>query len=98
MHAQTGSSAQVLVEYQDWPALVSLALQRPGERGQHLDAALHALARAAASEPEAGVEVHIQAILTAIAADPALSETLTPLSVIGTLQVRTLDPQPTVCT
>ena len=77
----------MLVEYKDWPAVVALALQRPGDRGQLLEAALQALARAASTAPQAGVDAHIQAILTAITADPTLAETLTPLSVIGTLQV-----------
>ena len=43
----------MLIEYQDWPALTKLALERPGEHGQHLEAALQALARAAATPDSA---------------------------------------------
>jgi hypothetical protein len=61
---------QVLIEYEDWPALVRAALERPGDRGQHLEAALCALA-AAAAPPAEGVRAGADGAESARHADVA---------------------------
>jgi hypothetical protein len=77
---------QTLVEYKDWPALVALGLERPGEHGHYLEAVLAALARESGENPSSGADEYIRSILLTISSDAELSETLTPLSLIGTLQ------------
>jgi hypothetical protein len=79
-------SLQVLVEYGDWVALARVGREHPGSRGEHLELVLRELLREADRNPGGEAPGLIRDVLDAISRDPELSEVLTPLAVLSTLQ------------